>query len=89
MAKNQKRRSASFTRDEVDLACELFERLRQGDEAASFVHRKGYRDLASRFLRMREALRNNVAIRDVTTTGVPGARPAKEPAPSRSSSVAG
>jgi len=88
VAKNQKRRSTSFTRDEVDLACELFEQLRQGDNVAGFVHRKGYRDLASRFLRMREALRNNVAIRDVTTTGVPGARPSKEPAQPRSSHLA-
>ena len=89
MAKNQKRRSTSFTRDEVELACELFDRLRMGGEIASFVQRKGYRELASRFLRMREALRNNVAIRDVTTTGVPGPRPAREPAPPGRARAAG
>ncbi len=65
MAKNTNRRSTSFTREEVELACDLFRRLRLGEAPGGLIHEKGYRDLTSRFLRMREALRNNVAIRDV------------------------
>ena len=71
MAKNTNRRSTSFTREEVELACDLFRRLWLGEDPSSLIHRKGYRDLASRFLRMREALRNNVAIREVQGFGNP------------------
>ena len=71
MAKNTNRRSTSFTREEVELACDLFRRLWLGEDPESLIHRKGYRDLASRFLRMREALRNNVAIREVSGFGGP------------------
>ena len=71
MAKNTNRRSTSFTREEVELACDLFRRLWLGEDPGNLIHRKGYRDLTSRFLRMREALRNNVAIREVSGFGNP------------------
>ena len=59
------RRSTSFTQDEVELACDLFMGLLAGRDMRVLIHRKEFRGLTSRFLRMREALRNQVNVRDV------------------------
>jgi hypothetical protein len=65
MRKNSNRRSTSFTQDEVELACDLFMGLLAGRDMRVLIHRKEFRGLTSRFLRMREALRSNVNVRDV------------------------
>ena len=69
MRKNPNRRSTSFTQDEVELACDLFMGMLAGRDVSILVHRKEYRGLLARFLRMREALRSNVAVRDVNGSG--------------------
>ncbi len=71
--KNPKRRSTSFTQDEVEIACDLFMGLLAGRDVSVLIHRKEYRGLTSRFLRMREALRNNKAVRDVDSNSRGGA----------------
>ena len=65
MRKNPKRRSTSFTQDEVELACDLFMGLLAGRDMRVLVHRKEFRGLSGRFLKMREALRNQVNVRDI------------------------
>ena len=63
--KNPNRRSTSFTQDEIEIACDLFMGLLAGRDVSVLIHRKEYRGLTSRFLRMREALRNEVAKGDL------------------------
>ncbi len=73
MRKNSKRRSTSFTQDEVELACDLFMGLLAGRDMRVLIHRQEFRGLTSRFLRMREALRSNVNVRDVNPDDKPAA----------------
>lgn len=73
MRKNPNRRSTSFTQDEVELACDLLMGLLAGRDMRVLVHRKEFRAVTSRFLRMRDALRNQVDVRQVNGEAKPAA----------------
>ena len=74
MQRNPKRRSTSFTKAEIELAHELFQALLVGQDVSRFVQRPEYRGVTSRFLRMREAVRNDIDVRDVARPGNGSAR---------------
>ena len=61
MRKNANRKSCSFTLGEIQLACELLSGLRMGEDVRSMVELKEYREISSRFLRMRTAVREQMA----------------------------
>jgi hypothetical protein len=63
--KNPNRRSTSFTHDEIELACKVLMGLLDGRDVSVLINRQEYRALTSRFLRMREAVRNKVTVRDL------------------------
>lgn len=57
--KNKKeiRKSNSFTRDEIQIACDIFMGLLAKKDVSILVAREEFRSLTARFLRMRDALR--------------------------------
>lgn len=51
------RRSNSFTRDEIQIACDIFLGLLSRKDVTILVNRKEFNSLVARFIRMRDSIR--------------------------------
>ncbi|MDY0061432.1 MAG: hypothetical protein RBU45_16605 [Myxococcota bacterium] len=72
--KKDLRRSNSFTRDEIQIACDIFLGLLSRKDVSILVNRKEFNSLTARFLKMRASVREDEQVR---RTG-PGATVALE-----------
>lgn len=61
--KKDLRRSNSFTRDEIQIACDIFLGLLSRKDVSILVNRKEFNSLTARFLKMRESIRDDEVAR--------------------------
>ncbi len=67
--KKEIRRSNSFTKDEINIACDIFMALLQKKDVSILVKRKEFQTLHARFIRMRDSIRaDELAARKKTST---------------------
>ncbi|MBM4320849.1 MAG: hypothetical protein FJ125_13070 [Deltaproteobacteria bacterium] len=69
--KKDLRRSNSFTKDEVQIACDIFLGLLSRKDVSILVNRKEFNSLTARFLKMRESIRDDEVARRNDNTGRP------------------